>query len=394
MRILKKLWQKYASQHDVAVLGGGVSGITTAVVLQSLGFNPIVVTEYVTHEGTRSRPFVPSDFAMATAYPHELKIADFDQVTADSQSAFASLAQVAGSGVSKYRMFEVFEHEPVMPASVLRRMNARVFDGTPAQLKNTINPPVREGAGHVWGWQFDTYFVDMPVYMRTLFELFVQRGGVVERAHLDAVPDTTMPVINCLGFGSIEVFDDLAPANIMRGLQVLVPNAPMVEDADGMPICYNYTPSAEIYSRADGSPEYVHFFPRQEEWVLGQSREPGTVDADGNWFGAEVRSAEPIIDLNESLLNSWKNLSLDVSNLQARAGYRYYRDFDNTGVRLEAETKGSSLIIHNYGHGGSGVTVSWGCAAKCAQLLLDKTSPRNAMPFPSVQENMPWIFGH
>jgi hypothetical protein len=42
-------------------------------------------------------------------------------------------------------------------------------------------------------------------------------------------------------------------------------------------------------------------------------------------------------------------------------------------VRLEAEMLGDTLCIHNYGHGGLGVTLSWGCAAQVAHLL--HTSP-------------------
>jgi glycine/D-amino acid oxidase-like deaminating enzyme len=36
---------------------------------------------------------------------------------------------------------------------------------------------------------------------------------------------------------------------------------------------------------------------------------------------------------------------------------------------LEAETIGSKLIVHNYGYGGAGITLSWGCAAKVADLV-------------------------
>jgi D-amino-acid oxidase len=38
-------------------------------------------------------------------------------------------------------------------------------------------------------------------------------------------------------------------------------------------------------------------------------------------------------------------------------------------VRLEAERIGDSLVWHNYGHGGAGISVSWGCAAELTNNL-------------------------
>jgi D-amino-acid oxidase len=37
-------------------------------------------------------------------------------------------------------------------------------------------------------------------------------------------------------------------------------------------------------------------------------------------------------------------------------------------VRLEAERIGNGTVIHNYGHGGAGFTLSWGCAGEVRTL--------------------------
>ncbi|WP_143663105.1 FAD-dependent oxidoreductase, partial [Streptomyces sp. wa1002] len=50
-----------------------------------------------------------------------------------------------------------------------------------------------------------------------------------------------------------------------------------------------------------------------------------------------------------------------------RVGLRPAR---KAGVRIEAEAlPGGGLLVHNYGHGGAGVTVAWGCARAAAALV-------------------------
>ena len=39
--------------------------------------------------------------------------------------------------------------------------------------------------------------------------------------------------------------------------------------------------------------------------------------------------------------------------------------------RLEAETVEGAVVVHNYGHGGEGVMLSWGCAAEAVDLLTE-----------------------
>ena len=46
------------------------------------------------------------------------------------------------------------------------------------------------------------------------------------------------------------------------------------------------------------------------------------------------------------------------------------RPFRAQGPRLEAERRGEKTIIHHYGHGGSGWSLSWGSGYEAMQLAL------------------------
>ena len=48
------------------------------------------------------------------------------------------------------------------------------------------------------------------------------------------------------------------------------------------------------------------------------------------------------------------------------AGVRPYR---NGSYRLDAETISNKFIVHNYGHGGAGITLSWGCADEVRKIV-------------------------
>ena len=54
-----------------------------------------------------------------------------------------------------------------------------------------------------------------------------------------------------------------------------------------------------------------------------------------------------------------------VASARLVAGLRPFRP---NGFRVEAERIGRTLYVHNYGHGGCGVTLSWGTAARAVDL--------------------------
>jgi D-amino-acid oxidase len=51
------------------------------------------------------------------------------------------------------------------------------------------------------------------------------------------------------------------------------------------------------------------------------------------------------------------------------------RPFRALGPRIEAESIGSKLVVHNYGHGGSGWSLSWGSATEALALALAGRDP-------------------
>ena len=55
----------------------------------------------------------------------------------------------------------------------------------------------------------------------------------------------------------------------------------------------------------------------------------------------------------------------NVTVLDVKVGLRPARD----EVRLEAEKVDGGVLIHNYGHGGAGYTLSWGCAQDVVALV-------------------------
>jgi D-amino-acid oxidase len=102
-----------------------------------------------------------------------------------------------------------------------------------------------------------------------------------------------------------------------------------------------------------GGRAYVH--PRTDDCILG-----GTLE-EGEWDTADDEAA------GAAILRRCRDLvpALDgVTVLEQIVGLRPGRPT----VRLEEEDRATGRIIHNYGHGGSGITLSWGCAREVADL--------------------------
>ena len=110
------------------------------------------------------------------------------------------------------------------------------------------------------------------------------------------------------------------------------------------------------FGRFDQRPEnLIYTIPRRDVTVLG-----GTAQR-GDWH-EEIRK-EDTLEILQKCSALWPEL--DRSKIIGEAvGLRPSRN----EVRLEVERSEDSVIIHNYGHGGAGVTLSWGCADEVTSL--------------------------
>ena len=151
-------------------------------------------------------------------------------------------------------------------------------------------------------------------------------------------------VINCSGIGARELVPDPA-MEPHRGQVAIVGKLDLP------------------YAVVCDDPPLMYAIPRSHDCVLG-----GTNEVSDNRAPDSSATKSIIQECQRALGFSAPTL------LAERVGLRPGR---KTGVRLAAEKlRDGRAVIHNYGHGGAGFTLSWGCAQNALELaqsgLLDR----------------------
>ena len=368
--------------EKITVIGAGVSGITTALTLQLLGFETEIVTDKKPSDiaNKNNYPEFASLFPSASVIPHSVYSPQLEELFKQSQSFFYELRKHVFPGVTTHKHFEVFEFEADQQEYCNWMPNFTVFD----ELAET-EIPRRSNDKPLYGWLFDCIFADWSLYFPALIALYQQSGGTITQQKLkqeDISDLSSEVVINCSGTGGPMLFDDPSENQlIMRGHLLHKTQAPLITTKDGEIVSYNYTPQPSVYSDAEGNACDVYCYPRKDGWILGGSRQVGQLTNDNIWenFGEtsaytinEIPFPKQIIDLNNEILNHTYDHSLEVSdNITPSVGYRYIRNRKN-GLRLEKDSASGKTVYHNYGHGGAGVTLSWGCALEVVYQISSK----------------------
>jgi D-amino-acid oxidase len=184
--------------------------------------------------------------------------------------------------------------------------------------------------------------LDMPTHLRLLRERLSRAGGTVEERTVTDLAEAEAPVVvNCAGLGARALVPDPAVRPV-RGQLVIVENPGIRE------WLVTTDPAA-------GTTTYV--FPQPDRLVLG-----GTTDEDDWSTVPDPKVAAEILDRCAALRPEIAGARV----LDHLVGLRPVRDT----VRLEREILADGrVLVHNYGHGGAGVTVAWGCAREAAGLV-------------------------
>jgi D-amino-acid oxidase len=191
-------------------------------------------------------------------------------------------------------------------------------------------------AAYDLGWTFTTPVVEMPVYLAWLTRQVVERGGSITRLNLHGLPSTDQGgadvVVDCSGLG----------ARFLAADHTVVPVQGQVVVVEQVGLDRWWLDAA--------APTYV--LPREHDIVVG-----GT-DKEGEWS----RTPDPAVA--SAILQRALRLVPQLAGaevLRHKVGLRPARP----SVRLERVER----VVHCYGHGGAGVTLSWGCADEVAGLV-------------------------
>ena len=357
------------------VIGAGVSGLTTALALQNRGIRTTIVADLLPQQTTSVIAGALWEWPPAVCGFHQnIKSLQRSKAWARrSYEVFERLSARPETGVSWCSAMFFFRHRIDDSPDDLRKMseiqeNTRGFvRGVRLAGDNGVSPgfEIKDAYSHL------APLIDTSVYMDWLFEqvqlgganlvqeaitgpLVLQQDDLLDRFEADFI-------INCSGLGARALGD--SSVYPLRGALIRIHN-----DGRNNPRINN----AYCVSHNDALPgqNMIYILPRGEHFaLLGGIAEPDQWDRDITLDNhAPIRE---MLDRCTRFLPALKSARIDES-CPVKVGLRPAR-LDN--IRLEHET-GTSLI-HNYGHGGSGVTFSWGCAEEVATLA--ESFPANDM---------------
>lgn len=313
----------------VVVVGAGVIGLSAAVRLAEAGYDAHVLARDLPAETTS---------AVAGALWLPYRASPPERVAAWARATFSELVAI---------------HERDGDAGVLLREGVllhRVAAARPAWADAVTGLAMLQAVtdpapGYAAGWQLRVPLVDMARYLPWLVTRLEAAGGTVTRMPLPSLPNRGV-VVDATGVSARAMAHDDAVVPV-RGQVVLVENPHL---------------SRWLVDETERDGELTYVLPRTDTVVIG-----GTA-VEGDWDPLPRPDvAAKILERATALVPELRGARV----LRHRVGLRPARP----AVRLETEIVGEATVVHCYGHGGSGVTLSWGCADDVLAAVRETAGP-------------------
>ena len=210
----------------------------------------------------------------------------------------------------------------------------------------TVHDPA---PGYGFGTALEVPVVDMPRYLPYLAARLGAAGGRLRQSAVDRLPGDGV-VVDCTGLAARELVpdDDVRP---VRGQVVVLDNPGL-------------TRWLVDEQEVDGELTYV--LPRAADVVVGGSATE--IDED---LRPDPELTRRILQRAHALVPALRSVAVRAE----RVGLRPVR----SAVRLEAVPQPGGVLVHCYGHGGAGVTLSWGCADEVL-ALVEALAPAGRRP--------------
>ena len=323
---------------SVAIIGAGVSGLTSGVVFAEVGYRAAIFAE---ETGQRTT----SGAAAALWYPYDAEPAD--KVIAWALQTYemvSALSRQADTGVS---MIELRTYSRAVEIQIpewagdLGAARLPVISESPGSEETSpASEPSDLRFSFASGFTLKVPLTDTTIYLDYLADRFRAAGGEIRPpCRLAKVEDISSDfdlVVNCAGIGARELVDD-RDLEAHRGQVVIVPKLDM------------------SYAVVCDDPPLMYAIPRANDCVFG-----GTNHVSDSLAPDRADSFRILRECSRTLSIAQPRI------IGERVGLRPFR---KSGVRLAADRlRDGRAVIHNYGHGGSGFTLSWGCAAQVLEL--------------------------
>jgi len=239
-----------SDESDIAVVGCGVIGLSTALLLQLKGFKVTIYAREIP-------PGTTSDVAGALWGP--VSVYEHNKAGSEFLNQFYRASKIS------YRIFQDLSDDKYGVSWIKNYSLGKPFNfpgGTDLypEVKKHNNPQIYFGYPDVE--EIMTIIIETPIYMKALLDDFYFAGGKIEIKTINSVQDCTalqeMIIMNCTGLGAGKLFNDKELIPVKGQLSILLPQ-PEID--------YSYV--------SFSGNSLLYMLPRKDGIILGGTHEKG-----------------------------------------------------------------------------------------------------------------------